>query len=124
MTGPEKIPMMTKNIVDENIEKIRILFPNCVTEVSDNGEPRLVVDFDKLRQELSSSIVEGLRERYTFNWPDKSKAILLSNSPTTKTLRPIREKSFNFDSATNVYIEGDNLDVLKCLRESYFGKLN
>lgn len=123
MTGPEKIPMMTKNIVDENIEKIRILFPNCVTEVSDNGEPRLVVDFDKLRQELSSSIVEGLRERYTFNWPDKSKAILLSNSPTTKTLRPIREKSFNFDSATNVYIEGDNLDVLKCLRESYFGKI-
>lgn len=123
MTGPEKIPMMTKSIVDENIEKIRILFPNCVTEVSDNGEPRLVVDFDKLRQELSSSIVEGLRERYTFNWPDKSKAILLSNSPTTKTLRPIREKSFNFDSATNIYIEGDNLDVLKCLRESYFGKI-
>lgn len=123
MTGPGKIPMMTKNIVNENLEKIRVLFPNCVTEVAKNGESKLAVDFDKLKQELSESVIEGAQERYSFTWPDKSKAIILANSPTTKTLRPIRKESVNFDNTRNIYIEGDNLDALKCIRESYFEKV-
>ena len=123
MTGPEKIPMTTKNIVEENIEKIRIAFPNCITEISENGESKFAVDFDKLRQELSPFVVDGPKERYSFTWPDKRNAMLLANVPTTKTLRPMNEDSVNFESAKNIYIEGDNLDALKCLRESYLGKV-
>ena len=123
MTRPEKIPMMTKNVADENIEKIRALFPNCVTEITENGDSKLTIDFDKLKQELSNSIAGEQKERYKFTWPDKSKSIILANSPTTKTLRPCRNESIDFDITKNIYIEGDNLDALKCLREAYFSKV-
>lgn len=120
----EHLKMQTTNIVDENIEKIGQLFPNCITERLDpNGRSEKVIDFDQLRQELSKSIVEGPAERYQFTWPDKRNAIRLANAPTTDTLRPCREESVNFDTTQNLYIEGDNLQVLKLLRENYLGKV-
>ena len=116
--------MQTHNIVDENIKKIAELFPNCLTErLDDNGKPEMAIDFDQLRQELSKAIVEGPAERYQFTWPDKRNAIRLANAPTTDTLRPCREESVNFDTTQNLYIEGDNLQVLKLLRENYLGKV-
>lgn len=123
MTTPEKLSMLTQNIVDQNVEKIAGLFPNCITQIVDNGESKKVVDFDKLRQELSDFIVDGSTERYSFNWPEKKKATLLANAPCNKTLRPVRKMSVNFDTTKNIYIEGDNLEVLKCLREAYLGKV-
>lgn len=113
--------MTTADGVQDNVEKIALLFPNCVTETRDNNTGRLVhkVDFDKLRQELSSSIVLDREERYQFTWPDKSKVILLANAPVNAALRPCREESVDFDNTKNLYIEGDNLDVLKCLKETY-----
>ncbi len=94
----ENLKMKSSNIAEQNVEKIKELFPNCVAEAKDEktGEVKRVIDFDILRQELSSVIVEGPQERYQFNWPNKRKAILLANSPTNKTLRPIIEKSKNF----------------------------
>lgn len=116
--------MRTTNIVDENIKKIGELFPNCLTETLDeNGHPQMAVDFDQLRQELSQNIVEGPEERYQFTWPDKRNAIRLANAPTTDTLRPCREESVDFDNTQNLYIEGDNLEVLKLLRQNYLGKI-
>ena len=116
--------MRTTNIVDENIKKIGELFPNCLTETLDeNGRPQKAIDFDQLRQELSQNIVEGPEERYQFTWPDKRNAIRLANAPTTDTLRPCREESVDFDNTNNLYIEGDNLQVLKLLRENYLGKV-
>ena len=116
--------MQTLDGVKNNIDKIAVLFPNCITEKMDErGQLVHAVDFDKLRQELSSEIVEGREERYQFTWPDKKKAVLLANSPINATLRPIREESVDFDNTQNLYIEGDNLDVLKCLKETYFGKV-
>ena len=116
--------MQTHNIVDENIKKIAELFPNCLTERFDeNGKPEAAIDFDQLRQELSKDIVEGPEERYQFTWPDKRNAIRLANAPTTDTLRPCREESVDFDNTQNLYIEGDNLEVLKLLRENYLGKV-
>ncbi len=116
--------MQTHNIVDENIKKIAELFPNCLTErLDENGKPEAAIDFDQLRQELSKDIVEGPEERYQFTWPDKRNAIRLANAPTTDTLRPCREESVDFDSTQNLYIEGDNLEVLKLLRENYLGKV-
>ena len=116
--------MQTTNIVDENIKRIGELFPNCLTEVKDeNGRPQVAIDFDQLRQELSKDIVEGAEERYQFTWPDKRNAIRLANAPTTDTLRPCREESVDFDNTQNLYIEGDNLQVLKLLRENYLGKV-
>ena len=116
--------MQTTNIVDENIQKIGELFPNCLTErLNDEGKPIMAIDFDKLRQELSEGIVEGSEERYQFTWPDKRNAIRLANAPTSDTLRPCREESVNFDNTQNLYIEGDNLEVLKLLRENYLGKV-
>ena len=117
----DKLKMTTADGVQDNVEKIALLFPNCVTETRDNNTGRLVhkVDFDKLRQELSSSIVSDREERYQFTWPDKSKAILLANAPVNAALRPCREESVDFDNTKNLYIEGDNLDVLKCLKETY-----
>ena len=124
MSISEKIDLKTKDIVLENINKIAKLFPNCLTEtVNSEGKLQLAIDFDKLRQELSSCVVEGDQERYVFSWPDKRKAVLLANAPTTKTLRPVRNESVDFDTTKNLYIEGDNLDVLKCLREAYLGKV-
>ena len=117
----DKLKMTTVDGVQDNVEKIALLFPNCVTEIRDSSTGRLVhkVDFDKLRQELSSSIVSDREERYQFTWPDKSKAILLANAPVNAALRPCREESVDFDNTKNLYIEGDNLDVLKCLKETY-----
>ena len=117
----DKLKMTTADGVQDNVEKIALLFPNCVTEIRDSSTGRLVhkVDFDKLRQELSGSIVSDREERYQFTWPDKSKAILLANAPVNAALRPCREESVDFDNTKNLYIEGDNLDVLKCLKENY-----
>lgn len=121
----EELKMQTTNIVDENIKRIGELFPNCLTErLNDNGKPEVAIDFDQLRQELSRDIVEGNEERYQFTWPDKRNAIRLANTPTTDTLRPCREESVDFDTTQNLYIEGDNLEVLKLLRENYLGKVD
>lgn len=120
----EKLNMQTTNIVDENIKRIGELFPNCLTErLNAEGKPEVAIDFDQLRQELSKDIVEGQEERYQFTWPDKRNAIRLANAPTTDTLRPCREESVDFDNTQNLYIEGDNLQVLKLLREDYLGKV-
>lgn len=120
----DKLRMQTLDGVQDNIDKITALFPNCITERKDaEGKVTLAIDFDKLRQELSSEIVEGREERYQFTWPDKKKAVLLANSPINATLRPCREESVDFDNTQNLYIEGDNLDVLKCLKETYLGKV-
>ena len=120
----EKLKMQTTNVVDENIKRIGELFPNCITErLNDEGKPEMAIDFDQLRQELSKDIVEGPEERYQFTWPDKRNAIRLANAPTTDTLRPCREESVDFDNTQNLYIEGDNLQVLKLLRENYLGKV-
>ena len=116
--------MQTTNIVDENIKRIGELFPNCLTErLNAEGKSEVAIDFDQLRQELSKDIVEGPEERYQFTWPDKRNAIRLANAPTTDTLRPCREESVDFDTTQNLYIEGDNLQVLKLLRENYLGKV-
>ena len=116
--------MQTTDVVDENIKRIGEMFPNCLTEVKDEkGRPQVAIDFDQLRQELSKNIVEGPEERYQFTWPDKRNAIRLANAPTTDTLRPCREESVDFDNTQNLYIEGDNLQVLKLLRENYLGKV-
>jgi adenine-specific DNA-methyltransferase len=120
----EKLNMQTTYMVDENIKRIGELFPNCLTErLNKEGKPEAAIDFDQLRQELSKDIVEGPEERYQFTWPDKRNAIRLANAPTTDTLRPCREESVNFDTTQNLYIEGDNLQVLKLLRENYLGKV-
>ena len=120
----EKLNMQTTDVVDENIKRIGELFPNCLTEVKDEkGRPQVAIDFDQLRQELSKDIVEGPEERYQFTWPDKRNAIRLANAPTTDTLRPCRKESVDFDNTQNLYIEGDNLQVLKLLRENYLGKV-
>ena len=120
----DKLNLQTHNIVDENIRRIGELFPNCLTErLDENGKPEAAIDFDQLRQELSKDIVEGPEERYQFTWPDKRNAIRLANMPTTDTLRPCREESVDFDNTQNLYIEGDNLEVLKLLRENYLGKV-
>ena len=120
----DKLKMQTLDGVQNNIDKIAALFPNCITEkVDEKGQLVHSIDFDKLRQELSSEIAEGREERYQFTWPNKKKAILLANSPINATLRPCREESVDFDNTQNLYIEGDNLDVLKCLKETYLGKV-
>ena len=120
----DKLKMHSVNKVDENIAKIGAMFPNCLTErKNENGEVEYAIDFDMLKQELSSVIVEGNEERYQFTWPDKKKSILLANAPIAKTLRPCREESVDFDTTENLYIEGDNLDVLKLLQETYLGKI-
>jgi adenine-specific DNA-methyltransferase len=120
----DSLKMQSPNLVDANIEKIAALFPNCITEDRDeNGTVRRVVDFDLLRQELSASLVEGPRERYTLNWPGKNEAILIANAPIAKTLRPYKEESVDFENTRNIYIEGDNLDALKLLQETYLNKV-
>lgn len=120
----EKLKMQTPNLVDENIEKIGKLFPDCLTErMGADGKVEKAIDFDKLKQELSKGIVDGDEERYQFTWPGKKQAIITANAPINKTLRPCREESVDFDNTQNLYIEGDNLDVLKLLREDYLGKV-
>ncbi|EOT2219135.1 site-specific DNA-methyltransferase [Escherichia coli] len=130
----EKLKMHSPNLTQDNIARIRDLFPGCVTEAKgEDGSVKLEVDFDQLRQELSDSIVEGPQERYQLNWPGKREALLTANAPIAKTLRPVRttknskgehiEESVNFDTTKNIFIEGDNLDALKLLQENYLGKI-
>ena len=121
----DKLRMQSSNGVEDNITKIAQLFPDCVTETMDerSGQPKHLIDFEKLKQNLSDSVISERAERYQFTWPDKSKAILLANSPINATLRPCREDSVDFDNTQNLYIEGDNLDVLKCLKETYLHKV-
>lgn len=120
----DKLKMQSRDVVGGNVEKIAALFPHCVTErIGKDGTAELAIDFDKLRAELSSDALEDGEERYQFTWPDKRAAARLANEPTTLTLRPCREESVDFDSTENLYIEGDNLDVLKVLRETYLGKV-
>ena len=120
----DKLKMQTADGVQDNISRIAELFPECITEVKNQrGGVKRSVDFDKLRQLLSSDIVEGNEERYQFTWPDKRKAILAANAPINATLRPCPEESVNFETTQNLYIEGDNLDVLKCLKETYLHKV-
>ena len=120
----ERLKMQTADMAERNIDMLGQMFPNCLTETI-NADGKLVraIDFDKLRQELACEVVEGAEERYQFTWPDKRAAIRLANSPINKTLRPCREESVDFDSTENLYIEGDNLEVLKLLRENYLGKV-
>ena len=116
--------MQSHDVIGSNTQKIAQLFPNCVTEcLGKDGKPELAIDFEKLQAELSNEIIADGEERYQFTWPDKRAAIRLANTPTTMTLRPCREESVDFDNTQNLYIEGDNLDVLKVLRETYLGKV-
>ena len=116
--------MQSMDKVAANVAKIRELFPNCVTErINSEGKLEHAIDFDMLKQELSDHVVDGLQERYQFTWPDKRKAVLAANAPINKILRPCREESVDFDNTENLYIEGDNLEVLKLLQETYLGKV-
>jgi len=120
----DKLKMHSPDLTQDNIAKIRELFPGCVTEAkSEDGSLRLAVDFDQLRQELSDVLVDGPPERYQLNWPGKREALLTANAPIAKTLRPCREESRGFDTTKNLFIEGDNLEVLKLLQETYLGKI-
>ena len=138
----DKLRMQTANKADENFRKLAAMFPNAVTEtISENGEVVRAIDKDVLMQEISCTVVDGNEERYQFTWPDKKKSVLLANAPINKTLRPVRENetvptgadsegkpycssgSVNFDTTENLYIEGDNLEVLKLLQETYLGKI-
>ena len=120
----DKLKMHTPNKADENFKKLAALFPNAVTEtIDENGEVVRAIDKDVLMQEISCTVVEGKEERYQFTWPDKKKSVLLANAPINKTLRPCREESVDFDTTENLYIEGDNLEVLKLLQETYLGKI-
>ncbi|MCL5125799.1 MAG: site-specific DNA-methyltransferase [Deltaproteobacteria bacterium] len=120
----DKLKMHSPNLTQDNIARIRELFPGCVTEAAnEDGNIRLYIDFDQLRQELSDSLIEGPQERYHLNWPGKRQALLTANAPIAKTLRPCLEESVNFDTTQNLFIEGDNLDALKLLQETYLGKV-
>lgn len=120
----DKLKMHSPDLTAANIARIRDLFPGCVTEArGEDGSVKLAVDFDLLRQELSASLVEGPQERYHLNWPGKREALLTANAPIAKTLRPARDESVAFDTTKNLFIEGDNLDALKLLQETYLGKV-
>lgn len=120
----DKLKMQTVNKADENFKKLAAMFPNAVTEtIDENGEVVRAIDKDVLMQEISCKVVDGNEERYQFTWPDKKKSVLLANAPINKTLRPCREESVDFDNTENLYIEGDNLEVLKLLQETYLGKI-
>ena len=138
----DKLRMQTANKADENFRKLAAMFPNAVTEtINENGEVVRAIDKDVLMQEIACTVVDGNEERYQFTWPDKKKSVLLANAPINKTLRPVREDesvptgadsegkpycssgSVNFDTTENLYIEGDNLEVLKLLQETYLGKI-
>lgn len=126
----DRLKMHSPNLIQENIARIRALFPSCVTEAQDqDGRIKLAVDFDQLRQELSDALVEGPAERYQLNWPGKREALLMANAPIAKTLRPVSESAgaaeghVDFESTKNIFIEGDNLDALKLLQETYLGKV-
>ena len=120
----EKLKLHTPDLTAQNVEKLAQLFPNCVTEARDEaGRVTQAIDFDQLRQELSGSVVEGPQERYHLDWPGKREAVVAANAPIAKTLRPCREESVDFDTTRNIFIEGDNLDTLKLLQETYLGEV-
>src|SRR5699024_2938763 len=126
----DKLKMQTANKADENFKKLAAMFPNAVTEtIDENGEVVRAIDKDVLMQEISCKVVDGNEERYQFTWPDKKKSVLLANAPINKTLRPCREESVGKDGtpggfdSENLYIDGDNLGVLKLLQETYLGKI-
>ena len=120
----DKLKMQSRDVIGGNVTQIAALFPQCVTERKNkDGKSELAIDFEKLRAELSNEVFDEGEERYQFTWPDKRAASRLANEPTTMTLRPCREESVDFDNTENLYIEGDNLDVLKVLRETYLGKV-
>ena len=119
----DKLSMKSVDATKLNIERIAALFPQCVTETIRDGKTEKVIDFEKLRAELGDKAVDDTEERYQFTWPDKHKTSRLANLPTTMTLRPCRAESVDFDNTKNLYIEGDNLEVLKILRETYLGKV-
>lgn len=120
----DKLKMHSPDLTQDNIARIRELFPDCVTEAKgEDGGVRLAVHFDQLRQSLSDSLVEGPQERYQLDWPGKREALLTANAPIAKTLRPCREESVDFDTTKNLFIEGDNLEALKLLQETYLGKV-
>jgi adenine-specific DNA-methyltransferase len=115
--------MCPPSLLNENFVKLAALFPNAVTETIVDDKVVRTIDADVLRQEISAAVVEGKEERYQFTWPDKKKSVLLANSPIAATLRPSREESVDFDNTENLYIEGDNLDVLKVLQETYLNRV-
>lgn len=120
----DKLKLHSPDLSQDNIAKIRDLFPGCVTEATDeNGKLRLAVDFDQLRQELSDHVVEGPQERYRLDWPGKREALVLANAPIAKALRPDERESIDFDTTLNLFIEGDNVEALKLLQDSYLGKI-
>ena len=120
----EKLKMHSPDLTAQNVERIAALFPGCVTESrGPDGTLRRAVDFDLLRQELSDSIVDGPQERYHLDWPGKRQALITANAPIAKTLRPVRAESVEFDTTRNLFIEGDNLEALKLLQETYLGKV-
>jgi adenine-specific DNA-methyltransferase len=120
----DKLKMHSPDLTAQNVAKLRDLYPVCVTEARDeDGKVRLQVNFDQLRQELSDHVVEGPRERYHLDWPGKREALVTANSPIAKTLRPARAESANFDTTKNLFIEGDNLEALKLLQETYLGEV-
>jgi len=120
----DKLKLHTPDFTQENIARLAELFPNCVTETqAEDGTIKRAIDFDQLRQELSDQVVDGPRERYHLNWPGKREALLAANAPIAKTLRPCREESVDFDTTKNLFIEGDNLDALKLLQETYLNKV-
>ena len=120
----DKLKMQTANKANENFKKLAEMFPNAVTEtIDENGEVVRAINKDVLMQEIGTKVVDGKEERYQFTWPDKKKSVLLANAPISKTLRPCREESVDFDTTENLYIEGDNLEVLKLLQETYLGKI-
>lgn len=124
MNNIEKLAMCTPSLADENFAALSKLFPNAVTEtIDENGSVVRAIDKDVLSQEINACVLEGREERYQFTWPDKRKSILLANAPIAAALRPCREESVDFDSTENLYIEGDNLDVLKLLRETYLNRV-
>ena len=120
----DKIPPTTPDLTQQNIEKIAALFPDAVTEaVGADGNTVRAIDFDALKDDLSSAVVDGPRERYQFTWPGKREAKLEARRPTRKVMRPNKEKSKDWDTTQNLYIEGDNLEALKIMRETYAGKV-
>ena len=120
----DKLKMHTPSLADANFAALAALFPNAVTEtIDENGAVVRAIDKDVLMQEISAQVVEGREERYQFTWPDKKKSVLLANAPIAAALRPCRAESVNFDTTENLYIEGDNLDVLKLLRETYLNRV-
>lgn len=120
----EKLKMKSKDLINENIKKIGKLFPNVITEIKDEeGNIVRAIDFELLQQELSDEIIEGNKERYQLTWPGKKEAIVAAGTPIDKTLRPVKKDSLNWETTENLYIEGDNLEVLKLLQESYLNKI-